>query len=124
MLARGHRILTSWVSLCPRAGGNHDKAARFELVDAIIRQHDAKRAVPSEVAALLSLTVSATLATRATFHAVTQCLLHCKPFRDDIELQSPGASFVGDKMQVLLEVNKDVFATQLPLLVTVTTTRA
>ena len=31
-------------------------------------------------------------------NAVTQCLLHCRPFRNDLESQQPGASHLGDRL--------------------------
>ena len=39
-------------------------------------------------------------------NAVTQCLLHCRPFRFDLEAQQAGASYLGDRLKSLWEVYK------------------
>ena len=39
-------------------------------------------------------------------NAVTQCLLHCRPFRTDLEMQQMGASYLGDRLKSLWEVYK------------------
>ena len=46
-------------------------------------------------------------------NAVTQCLFHCMPFREDIESQAQGASFMGDRLQALLNIYKNENSTQL-----------
>jgi hypothetical protein len=37
-------------------------------------------------------------------NAVTQCLLHCRPFRVDLEAQQAGASYLGDRLKSLWNV--------------------
>ena len=39
-------------------------------------------------------------------NAVTQCLLHCRPFRVDIEAQGAGMSHLGDHLKSLWDVYK------------------
>ena len=55
----------------------------------------------------------ANLGNTCYLNAVTQCLLHCRPFRHDLEAtQQGGASFIGDKLKALFEVYKDGTATR------------
>ena len=54
----------------------------------------------------------ANLGNTCYLNAVTQCLLHCRPFRHDLEAtQQDGASFTGDKLKALFDVYKDGAAT-------------
>jgi hypothetical protein len=48
-------------------------------------------------------------------NAVVQCLFHCAPFRNDLELQPAGASFMGDCLQNLWTTYKLESASQLDL---------
>ena len=45
-------------------------------------------------------------------NAVTQCLLHCKPFRDDIAALHAGSSFLGDRLKALSEAYLSQAATE------------
>ena len=49
-------------------------------------------------------------------NAVTQCLLHCTPFRQDLERQTAGTSFMGDRLRYLWDVYRNASATRIELL--------
>ena len=53
-------------------------------------------------------------------NAVTQCLFHCMPFREDIERQAQGASFMGDRLQALFNIYKNGKSTWLDVMPRVT----
>jgi hypothetical protein len=55
----------------------------------------------------------ANLGNTCYLNAATQCLLHCRPFRQDLESQIDGASFAGDRLKALLNENKREQATQI-----------
>ena len=55
----------------------------------------------------------ANLGNTCYLNAATQCLLHCRPFRQDLESQIDGASFAGDRLKALLNEYKREQATQI-----------
>lgn len=46
-------------------------------------------------------------------NAVTQCIFHCTPFREDLRRQAPGVSVLGDSLKALLTIYESSECTDL-----------